>query len=110
MRCPNSITDLSKNGINLLSQGLCQTKDFYLLWRIHIDNKTVARVESKREENPIGAGIENQPKGESRASIELVRAFCGILIPFVYKANGNKIVFKNLFKKIPTMKNRNLEG
>lgn len=49
------------------------------MWRIHIDNKTVARVESKREENPIGAGIENQPKGESRASIELVGLFATFL-------------------------------
>ncbi len=76
-----------------LMQG--NTESDYLLF---VDNKAIAVVEAKREENLLGAEVQHQ--GEFYAAHP--KSWYGLwihgLVPLVYLANGNKIYFKNLLK------------
>lgn len=77
-----------------LMQG--NTESDYLLF---IDNKAIAVVEAKREENPLGEEVENQAEGYATHPQNWYGLWHENLIPLVYMANGNKLFFKNLLKK-----------
>ena len=69
------------------------TESDYLLF---VDNKAIAVVEAKREENPLGADVEKQAEDYCRNPQEWYGLWCDKFIPLVYMANGKKIYFKNL--------------
>ena len=69
------------------------TESDYLLF---IDNKAIAVVEAKREENALGADVENQAEGYAVNPQKWYGLWFDKLIPLVYLANGNKIFFKNM--------------
>ena len=68
----------------------------YLLF---IDNKAIAVVEAKREENPLGPEVEHQAEWYAAHPQEWYGLWFDDIIPLVYTANGNKIYFKNLLKE-----------
>lgn len=76
-----------------LMQG--NTESDYLLF---IDNKAIAVVEAKREENPLGEEVESQAEYYATHPQNWYGLWKDKLIPFVYMANGNKIFFKNMLK------------
>lgn len=65
----------------------------YLLF---VEDKAIAVVEAKREENPLGDDVVRQAENYAVTP----RDWCGLwfqgLIPLVYLANGKKIYFKNM--------------
>ena len=69
------------------------TESDYLLF---IDNKAVAVVEAKREENPLGDDVVLQAENYSNNPRSWYGLWFDDLIPLVYLANGSKILFKNL--------------
>ena len=77
-----------------LMQG--NTESDYLLF---IDNKAIAVVEAKREENPLGVEVESQAEGYAMHPQSWYGLWREKLIPLVYMANGHKIFFKNLLKE-----------
>ncbi len=72
------------------------TESDYLLF---IDNKAIAVVEAKREENPLDITVEKQAEGYAVHPQNWYGLWCAGLIPLVYMANGNKIYFKNMLKE-----------
>lgn len=76
-----------------LMQG--NTESDYLLF---IDNKAIAVLEAKREENNLGAEVAEQAEGYATHPQNWYGLWFDGLIPLVYMANGNKIYFKNLLK------------
>ncbi|MBR6237461.1 MAG: DEAD/DEAH box helicase family protein, partial [Lachnospiraceae bacterium] len=76
-----------------LMQG--NTESDYLLF---VDNKAIAVVEAKREDNPLGAEVESQAEGYATHPQNWYGLWFDKLIPLVYMANGNKIYFKNMLK------------
>ena len=77
-----------------LMQG--NTESDYLLF---IDNKAIAVVEAKREENPLDDEVEKQAEGYAVHPQNWYGLWRPGLIPLVYMANGNKIYFKNLLEE-----------
>ena len=69
------------------------TESDYLLF---IDNKAIAVVEAKREENPLGDDVVLQAENYANNPRSWYGLWKEDLIPLVYLANGNKILFKNL--------------
>lgn len=69
------------------------TESDYLLF---VDNKAIAVVEAKREENPLGEDVVNQAENYANTPRSWYGLWKDNLIPLVYLANGNKILFKNL--------------
>lgn len=69
------------------------TESDYLLF---IDNKAVAVVEAKREENPLGDDVVLQAENYANNPRSWYGLWFDDLIPLVYLANGSKILFKNL--------------
>ena len=65
----------------------------YLLF---IDNKAIAVVEAKREENNLGVEVETQVENYAVTPESWYGTWFDSLIPLVYLANGNKILYKNL--------------
>lgn len=65
----------------------------YLLF---IDNKAIAVVEAKREENNLGAEVETQAENYAVTPESWYGTWFDSLIPLVYLANGDKILYKNL--------------
>jgi len=65
----------------------------YLLF---IDNKAVAVLEAKREENDLGDDVADQAEGYATHPQNWYGLWFDKLIPLVYMANGKKIVFKNM--------------
>lgn len=65
----------------------------YLLF---IDNKAIAVVEAKREENNLGTEVAMQAENYAVTPQKWYGTWYDKLIPLVYLANGNKILFKNL--------------
>ena len=65
----------------------------YLLF---VDDKAIAVVEAKREENPLGEEVESQAAGYDHHPQPWYGLWYENLIPLVYMANGKKIYFKNL--------------
>ena len=73
------------------------TESDYLLF---VDNKAIAVVEAKREENPLGDDVERQAENYAMTPREWVGLWFPKeqLIPLVYLANGKKIYFKNMLE------------
>lgn len=69
------------------------TESDYLLF---VDNKAIAVVEAKREENQLGGKVEEQAEGYAKNPQNWYGLWYANLIPLVYMANGNKIAFKNM--------------
>jgi len=65
----------------------------YLLF---IDNKAIAVLEAKREDNPLGVDVESQAEGYAKHPQNWYGLWFDKLIPLVYMANGKKILFKNM--------------
>ena len=74
-----------------LMQG--NTESDYLLF---IDNKAIAVVEAKREENPLGTDVADQAEDYATHPQNWYGLWKQNLIPLVYLANGKKILFKNM--------------
>ena len=74
-----------------LMQG--NTESDYLLF---IDNKAIAVLEAKREENDLGEEVADQAEGYATNPQGWYGLWCNKLIPLVYMANGRKILFKNM--------------
>ena len=73
-----------------LMQG--NTESDYLLF---VDDKAIAVVEAKREENPLGEDVQAQAEDYSRNPQSWYGLWFPNQIPLVYLANGKKIFFKN---------------
>lgn len=78
-----------------VKEGLMQgnTESDYLLF---VDDKAIAVVEAKREENPLGPEVEKQAEDYARGPQNWYGLWYQGLIPLVYMANGKKIYFKNM--------------
>ena len=76
-----------------LMQG--NTESDYLLF---VDNKAIAVLEAKREENPLGDDVAGQAEDYATHPQSWYGLWRQNLIPLVYLANGNKILFKNMEK------------
>lgn len=74
-----------------LMQG--NTESDYLLF---VDDKAIAVVEAKREENPLEEDVQSQAEGYATHPQIWYGLWYEGLIPLVYLANGNNIYFKNL--------------
>ena len=74
-----------------LMQG--NTESDYLLF---IDNKAIAVLEAKREENDLGVDVAIQTEGYATHPQSWYGLWFEKLIPLVYMANGKKILFKNM--------------
>ena len=82
------------------------TESDYLLF---VDNKAIAVVEAKREENTLGEIVAEQAENYARTARSMYGMWFDGLIPLVYLANGKKIYFKNLldpdsdYEELPKM-------
>ncbi len=65
----------------------------YLLF---VDDKAIAVVEAKREENLLGPEVEKQAENYAKTPQHWYGLWYEGLIPLVYMANGKKIFFKNM--------------
>lgn len=65
----------------------------YLLF---VDNKAIAVVEAKREDNPLGDDVAAQAEFYAANPQGWYQLWFTKQIPLVYLANGNKIYFKNM--------------
>ena len=65
----------------------------YLLF---VDDKAIAVLEAKREENPLGEDVQKQAEDYATHPQNWYGLWYDNLIPLVYLANGNKIYFKNI--------------
>lgn len=65
----------------------------YLLF---VDDKAIAIVEAKAEDNSLGDVVAQQAEWYSQNPQRWVGLWYSNQIPFVYLANGNKIYFKNM--------------
>lgn len=71
------------------------TESDYLLF---IDNKAIAVVEAKREENNLGDDVAIQAEDYANNPRSWYGLWFDNMIPLVYLANGKKILFKNLLE------------
>lgn len=69
------------------------TESDYLLF---VDDKAIAVVEAKAEDNALGDVVARQAEWYSQNPQGWVGLWFPGQIPFVYLANGNKIYFKNM--------------
>lgn len=69
------------------------TESDYLLFT---DNKAIAVVEAKREENELGDIVAEQAENYAVTPKSWYGLWFNGLIPLVYLANGKKIYFKNM--------------
>lgn len=76
-----------------LMQG--NTESDYLLF---VDDKAIAVVEAKREENPLADDVQNQAENYACNPQAWYGVWFSNQIPLVYLANGNKIYFKNMLQ------------
>ena len=65
----------------------------YLLF---VDNKAIAVVEAKKEDNPLGLKVEEQAEKYANTPERWYGLWYQDLVPLVYMANGKKIYFKNM--------------
>ena len=77
-----------------LMQG--NTESDYLLF---VDDKAIAVVEAKREENPLGEDVKRQAEDYACNPQNWYGLWYPNLIPLVYLANGKKICFKNMLQR-----------
>ena len=71
---------------------LGNTESDYLLF---VDDKAIAVVEAKREENPLGEEVQQQAEDYACNPQDWYGLWFPGQIPLVYLANGRKIYFKN---------------
>ena len=76
-----------------LMQG--NTESDYLLF---VDDKAIAVVEAKREENPLGEEVQQQAEDYAGNPQNWYGLWFPGQIPLVYLANGKKIYFKNMLQ------------
>lgn len=76
-----------------LMQG--NTESDYLLF---VDDKAIAVVEAKREENPLGEEVQQQAEDYACNPQDWYGLWFPNQIPLVYLANGKKIYFKNMLQ------------
>lgn len=69
------------------------TESDYLLF---VDNKAIAVVEAKREENNLGEVVAEQAENYSKTPRSWYGLWFDGIIPLVYLANGKKIYFRNM--------------
>ena len=83
------------NSTSAIKEALMQgnTESDYLLF---VDNKAIAVVEAKREENALGSDVQQQAEGYAVHPQSWVGLWFPGLIPLVYLANGKKIYYRNL--------------
>ena len=74
-----------------LMQG--NTESDYLLF---VDDKAIAVIEAKREENPLGEDVRRQAENYAATPQDWYGLWFPGQVPLVYIANGNKIYFKNM--------------
>ena len=67
----------------------------YLLF---VDNKAIAVVEAKREENPLADDVKRQAENYAINPQDWYGLWFDGIIPLVYMANGNRIYFKNMLE------------
>lgn len=67
----------------------------YLLF---VDNKAIAVVEAKREENDLGFEVATQAENYSMSPRSWYGLWFDGIIPLVYLANGKKLYFKNMLE------------
>lgn len=67
----------------------------YLLF---IDNKAIAVIEAKREENTLGVDVAEQAENYAVTPEKWYGTWFDNLIPLVYLANGSKILYKNILE------------
>lgn len=63
---------------------------------LFVDDKAIAVVEAKREENPLAEDVQSQAEGYATHPQSWYGLLYDGLIPLVYLANGSKIYFRNL--------------
>ena len=87
--------EYTPNTTSAVKEALMQgnTESDYLLF---VDNKAIAVVEAKREENPLGAEVEKQAEGYAKSPQSWYGLWFDHIIPLVYMANGKKLYFKNM--------------
>lgn len=76
-----------------LMQG--NTESDYLLF---VDNKAIAVVEAKREENPLASDVQAQAEAYCENPQSWYGTWFPERIPLAYLANGKRIYFKNLLQ------------
>lgn len=102
----NEYTPLNASAVKeALMKG--NTESDYLLF---VDNKAIAVIEAKRKENSLGQNVAEQAERYAHSPEKWYALWFDHIIPLVYLANGDKILFKNLltdpdgdYKEIPTM-------
>ena len=77
-----------------LMQG--NTESDYLLF---VDDKAIAVVEAKREENPLGKDVQRQAEDYACNPQHWYGVWFPDQIPLVYLANGKKLYFKNMLQQ-----------
>ncbi len=87
--------EYTPHSASAVKEGLMQgnTESDYLLF---VDDKAIAVVEAKREENPLAEDVQSQADGYATHPQNWYGLWYDGLIPLVYLANGSKIYFKNL--------------
>ena len=65
---------------------------------LFVDDKAIAVVEAKREENPLGGDVQIQAEDYACNPQDWYGVWFPNQIPLVYLANGNKIYFKNMLQ------------
>ena len=65
---------------------------------LYIEGKAIAVIEAKRESNNLGIEVQEQVEYYANHPQNWDKLWFDNLIPLVYVANGNKILFKNLLK------------
>ena len=68
------------------------TESDYLLF---VDDKAIAVVEAKREENPLGEDVQKQAEDYACHPQDWYGLWFPNQIPLIYLANGNKFYFRN---------------
>ncbi len=83
------------NSASAVKEALMQgnTESDYLFF---VDHKAIAVLEAKREENPLNEDVQEQAENYATHPQNWYGLWYDHLIPLVYLANGNKILFKNL--------------
>lgn len=65
---------------------------------LYIDDKPIAVIEAKREENPLGDDVAQQAENYARSTMNWVHTWADddSTVPLIYLANGKEILFRNL--------------
>lgn len=68
---------------------------------LYIDDRAIAVIEAKREENPLGDDVAQQAENYATSAMRWLHTWSDDdrIVPLVYLANGKKILFRNLIDK-----------